>query len=80
VATCSRCGGHLTDDHVCRGRFAVTIEICLDILLASVLGSAAGILVLGVLAEHLTGQSYWPIGLMAGPFVVFAVIRTLRRV
>lgn len=79
MATCSRCGGHLTDDHVCRRRAAGRAELLVDVVVASALGGLAGLLVFGELAAQLTGHSYWLAGVLVGPFVAFAVIRSLRR-
>ena len=80
MATCSQCGGHLTDDHVCHGRVATVLALFLDILVASVLGGLAGVLLFGELGYALTGNSHWLIGLLVGPFVAFAIIRCVRRV
>lgn len=79
MATCDRCGGHLTDDHECRGRSAAIVELCGDVLLASLFGGLAGFLIFGELAGQLTGHSYWLAGVLVGPFVTFAVIRAIRR-
>ncbi len=80
MATCSRCGGHLTDNHVCRGRATAVVEFCADVIVASLLGGLAGFLIFGELAGVLTGHSYWLTGVLVGPFVTFAIIRTIRRV
>lgn len=56
------------------------MEFCEDVLVASLIGGLAGFLVFGELMDQMTGHSYWLVGLLAGPFVVFAIIRTLRRV
>jgi hypothetical protein len=79
MATCARCGGYLSDRHVCHGRLAAAAVLGADVLLGSVLGAAVGVLVLGEAAQQLTGQSFEVVGLSVGPFLAFAVIRKLRR-
>jgi ABC-type Co2+ transport system permease subunit len=78
MATCSRCGGHLTDDHVCSGRLTTTATLLLEILVAVAFGGLAGVLLFGELGFFLTGASYWVVGLLVGPFVAFAIIRAVR--
>ncbi len=65
---------------MCRGRTAAFVEYCGDVFVATLLGGLAGFLLFGELANQLTGHSYWLAGMLAGPFVAFAIIRTLRRV
>lgn len=79
MATCARCGGYLSYRHVCHGRLAAAAAWGADVLISSVLGAAAGVLVLGEAAQQLTGQSFEVVGLAVGPFVAFALIRKLRR-
>lgn len=55
------------------------MEFCADVIVASLLGGLAGFLVFGELAGQLTGHSYWLAGVLVGPFVTFAIIRTIRR-
>jgi hypothetical protein len=56
------------------------LALFLDILVATALGGVAGVLLFGELGLALTGSSYWLVGLLVGPFVAFAIIRSLRRV
>jgi hypothetical protein len=79
MATCARCGGYLGEQHVCHGRLAAAASWGADVIISSLLGAAAGVLVLGEAAQRLTGQSFEVIGLAVGPFLAFAVLRTLRR-
>ena len=79
MATCSSCGGHLTDDHVCRGRITTAVALVLDILVSVALGGLVGVLLFGELGQAFTGSSHWLVGLLVGPFVAFAVIRSVRR-
>jgi len=79
MATCARCGGYLSDHHACHGRFAAAMHWSADVLLSSVVGATIGVLLLGEAALRLTGQSFEVVGLAAGPFLVFAVLRSLRR-
>jgi hypothetical protein len=58
---------------------ATAAEHVRDILIASAVGGLAGILVFGELGAALTGTSHWAIGLFVGPFVVYAIIRSVRR-
>jgi hypothetical protein len=79
MATCARCGGYLGDHHTCHGRFAAAMHLSADVLLSSVVGAAIGVLLLGEAAQRLTGQSFEVVGLTVGPFLAFAVLRTVRR-
>ena len=79
MATCARCGGYLGDHHACHGRFAAAMHWSADVLLSSVVGAAIGVLLLGEAAVRVTGQSFEVVGLTVGPFLAYAVVRTLRR-
>jgi hypothetical protein len=79
MATCARCGGYLGDHHVCHGRLAAAMHLSADALLSGVVGAAIGVLLLGEAAVRITGQSFEVVGLTVGPFLAFAVVRTLRR-
>jgi hypothetical protein len=54
-------------------------KLLIDILVASVLGGLAGVLLFGGVGSALTGTSHWAVGLLLGPFVAFAIIRLVRR-
>ena len=79
MATCAQCGDYLSDHHACHGRFAAVMHWSADVLLSSVVGAAIGVLLLGDAAQRLTGQSFEVVGLAVGPFLAFAVVRSLRR-
>ena len=50
-----------------------------DVVLSSIVGAAIGVLLLGEAAQRVTGQSFEVVGLTVGPFLAFAVLRSLRR-
>ena len=79
MATCAHCRGYLSEHHVCHGRFAAAMHWSTDVVLSSIVGAAIGVLLLGEAAQRVTGQSFEVVGLTVGPFLAYAVLRSLRR-
>lgn len=80
MATCARCGGHLTDHHACHAWITATAAWGADLLLGGALGAAAGALVLGQLLSRLTKDPFELVGVGTGMVCGVAIARALRKI
>jgi hypothetical protein len=79
MATCARCHGHLTRDHVCPRRPGEAAGRAGDFFLGAVLGGAVGVIIFGMLGEAIFGRAHDTTGLVAGSLVGITLVRTTRR-
>jgi hypothetical protein len=79
VATCARCHGQLTHEHVCPQRSHDPGVRRSEVFVGAVLGGAIGILLLGMLGSTLFGRAFDALGLVTGSLAGLTFVRAASR-